>query len=306
MRILKTFRKSIKTASRTIFGRHLMGVFIILNQFFIRIRAKFNNQINLVPSWGQGSEEHYFHFIFDLVLPLNSLIDQTSSKVRFAVREFGNLSVLLTEIFGDRVAVIPKEVSFNRRSMLMAMGSMNSFLDRSNMESLKNTMLKAYGLTKSKNRNKVLLINRVPADKYFSVDAKNMGSGSERRSIKNHKEFEKMIRSMTGSDYEFHNLQLEKMSMQDQVSYFDSAAVVIGQHGAGLANILWMDEGSIVIELGLKSKEHFKRLSQAKRHKYFLHNYERKHIKVDCHEFSRWLMNQKGLMEFFNPPKSST
>jgi capsular polysaccharide biosynthesis protein len=39
------------------------------------------------------------------------------------------------------------------------------------------------------------------------------------------------------------------MSPRDQIDAFSSACVLVGQHGAGLANMVWMPAGSKVIEI---------------------------------------------------------
>lgn len=51
------------------------------------------------------------------------------------------------------------------------------------------------------------------------------------------------------SRYEFETVYLEGMSMVDQILLFQSAEFVIGAHGAGLANLLFCEPGTKVIEL---------------------------------------------------------
>jgi capsular polysaccharide biosynthesis protein len=46
----------------------------------------------------------------------------------------------------------------------------------------------------------------------------------------------------------FETLYLEGMSMEDQILLFQSAEFVIGPHGAGLANLLFCEPGTKVIE----------------------------------------------------------
>ncbi|MEL6721175.1 MAG: glycosyltransferase family 61 protein, partial [Bacteroidota bacterium] len=105
---------------------------------------------------------------------------------------------------------------------------------------------------------------------------------SSRDIFTNHECLKSFMETKVNPNYEFHNLQLEKMSLEDQIRYFDSACVVIAQHGAGLANILWMRKKSIVIELGYQSKIYFQNLSSILKHNYILFDYDEKHIEVDC------------------------
>ncbi len=47
----------------------------------------------------------------------------------------------------------------------------------------------------------------------------------------------------------FVSYQLSKMTLEEQISLFQNAKVVIGEHGAGLGNILFCKPGTMVIEL---------------------------------------------------------
>jgi hypothetical protein len=51
------------------------------------------------------------------------------------------------------------------------------------------------------------------------------------------------------SRYDFETVYLEGMSMVDQILLFQSADFIIGPHGAGLANLLFCEPGTKVIEL---------------------------------------------------------
>jgi len=51
------------------------------------------------------------------------------------------------------------------------------------------------------------------------------------------------------SRYDFETVYLEGMSMVDQILLFQSAEFIIGVHGAGLANLLFCEPGTKVIEL---------------------------------------------------------
>ena len=51
------------------------------------------------------------------------------------------------------------------------------------------------------------------------------------------------------SRYDFETVYLEGMSMVDQILLFQSAEFIVGPHGAGLANLLFCEPGTKVIEL---------------------------------------------------------
>ena len=51
------------------------------------------------------------------------------------------------------------------------------------------------------------------------------------------------------SRYDFETVYLEGMSFADQILLFQSAEFIIGAHGAGLANLVFCEPGTKVIEL---------------------------------------------------------
>jgi len=64
-----------------------------------------------------------------------------------------------------------------------------------------------------------------------------------RRSLKNEEKIEEIL-SMSG----FQILQLEYIHFIDQIQIFKNAEIVIGAHGAGLANIVFCSKGTRIIE----------------------------------------------------------
>ena len=67
---------------------------------------------------------------------------------------------------------------------------------------------------------------------------------SERRKISNEKELLTILKK-----YNFKTLYLDNMSFEKQIKIFSNAKYVVGLHGAGLSNIVWMKNKSHLIEL---------------------------------------------------------
>ncbi|MEN2992185.1 MAG: glycosyltransferase family 61 protein [Bacteroidia bacterium] len=65
-----------------------------------------------------------------------------------------------------------------------------------------------------------------------------------RRRVRNEAEVLPLLRQ-----YGFEVVHTEKLSLKEQVGLFSEAAVLMGLHGAGHANLLWMPEGSHIIEI---------------------------------------------------------
>lgn len=67
---------------------------------------------------------------------------------------------------------------------------------------------------------------------------------SERRKISNEKELINVLKK-----YNFKVVHMENLSLKKQINLSASSEIILGLHGAGLSNILWMGRGSNLIEL---------------------------------------------------------
>ena len=52
-----------------------------------------------------GSVQHYYHFTFDLMLPLSMVLKNTPPEIIFSLRHFGPLTPILLKSFGERVRI---------------------------------------------------------------------------------------------------------------------------------------------------------------------------------------------------------
>ena len=68
----------------------------------------------------------------------------------------------------------------------------------------------------------------------------------------------------------FEILDCAKLGLAEQIEVFSSATVIAGFHGAGLANQVWLPEGSKVIEfVGSRRTAHFSHLASVCKHSYY-------------------------------------
>jgi hypothetical protein len=96
----------------------------------------------------------------------------------------------------------------------------------------------------------VLLIERA-TESYFkdvnnAADPALWTSGKQRRSISNHSDLAAALTATFGE--RFKNISLERMSIYYQYVLFNTADIVIAQHGGGLSNIVFMRPEAAVIE----------------------------------------------------------
>lgn len=86
---------------------------------------------------------------------------------------------------------------------------------------------------------------------------------ANRRRISNRDEIEDVL-----DKFGFESHVLENLSIEDQVQMFSGAKVVVAPHGAGLTNIIYSDNVSVIEIFGSKKKTTFHRLSEILGHDY--------------------------------------
>lgn len=87
-------------------------------------------------------------------------------------------------------------------------------------------------------------------------------SGKERRSINDHNYLHKYMETKYKSN--FANIILENYSMEEQITIFHNAKLIVGQHGAGLFNLIYCKPGTHIIEIEPILVDVFKELSKSK------------------------------------------
>ena len=228
--------------------------------------------------------EHYFHFLFDLSLPLCCLMRSSSSEVTFVLKRFGIFTERLQELFPGRIEIVDDESSALGLPKKRMLGMNPQFvqLQYSDIASFRNHVCQRLSIDQEEKQDKVILIERMPPNAYFSHEAVKKGAGASRRSIANHDELQQAIQSRVKVPYEFINLQLENVSFKEQIYLFNRARLVIGQHGAGLANCIWMRTNSTVVELTHDvSLQHFQVVSEVMNHHHVLHKTSGAHAPIE-------------------------
>lgn len=88
-------------------------------------------------------------------------------------------------------------------------------------------------------------------------------TGARRRHLRNHAELRTAVASWCAAQqWSFHNVVLENMSLRRQILYFRNARIIVGQHGAGLCNLVFAlpaDRNHVVFEMsywGLRTIKH--------------------------------------------------
>lgn len=252
----------------------------------------------LVP---QRAVDHYYHFLFDLSLPIFCLARRCAPEARLLVQAFGPLTGKFAAIAPACVRVLPSETeptgAAGARAILRSMNIRRVRLAPSTLEAFRSHVFRRLGVDQDGTRRLVLLIERRPPEGYYETQSTAKGGGSSRRSIVNHDALRDRLEAVIRAPFEFRNVRLEDCSLAHQCELFRDAALVIGQHGAGLANCLWCTPRATLVELNHRpNKNHFRLLASTRRMPYAAYRTAGAHARISVDDFCRWLRGQTHVL----------
>ena len=234
--------------------------------------------LHVTITLGPGSVEHFHHFLLGFFVPLIcELSTEWTNLDRVFVRGCGPMDRLLHEFGDDRIEIIDKywhqqirervtrdgsptvstlgvdrtlrfvtlrgcdyPAAYNARKFAKARAVLSS-LDIIQSE------IRTTAANWPRGNARILLIERGAAlDFYQSERSENKGSGRERRSIANHQELYQVLRQEHKGCL---NVMTETLTLARQFALFSLADIIIAQHGAALANIVWARPSATVIEV---------------------------------------------------------
>lgn len=289
-----SWQTTLKTILPEVAQREARWFRVRCNQWLIQKRSG-DQPLHIRPV---NLVEHYYHFLFDLALPLYLVLAKAPPRARYLLDEFGIFSDRIPQLFPGRVSIRNHAESNAELKSYWLHGMDLSLVAvrRAELAAFRDYVLRVLEIPQQSNPRYVLLIERLPPVDYFRYQAVKKGSGASRRSIANHQELAESIQQMVKPPFEFLNVALETISFAEQVRLFHSAALIIGQHGAGLANCLWMQRGGHVVEIHNQPKlAHFRILSHLMGHHYNYYKSQEAHCVIDVRDFATQLRHNHHL-----------
>jgi hypothetical protein len=297
----------LRASPKLHFLRYLNTAAVTVSQRRIRRLARRASVIFLDPTRPRGCGGHideYYHFVFDLLHPLHLLLESTPDDVEFVLEPFGANTERLSQIFPERVRVQERDTIGPDVPSVRLIGMNPKGIVRRNgmYEGLRRRVFDNLGISGESPSAEIVLVERMPPDEDHLEKATVKWSGSLRRSIANHAELAEALGSAVADGDRFHNLRLETLSFRAQVQHFADARMVIAQHGAALANCVWMPPGSIVVELNhVDNVTHFNMIARTKEHRYRMYRTSDAHAEIDVDHFVDWLRADPLLAPHFPP-----
>jgi hypothetical protein len=213
---------------------------------FFNYNVKKLENVNVVVSTERGGKiNHYFHFIIEFLYPFLQLNLHKSRQVY--VENLKNFKNILDELSINYV----KQAINHQRSEEITLQGLLPENHNLNLNSFKSQVFNILEINPAEIPNQIVLIKRsLPEDFEKHVDIYNHAkTGSLRRRIINNDDIYRYLSQIVDSSYQLQQVELERMNFKDQCKLFDSAALVIGLHGAGLTNAVWMQPETCLIEI---------------------------------------------------------
>jgi hypothetical protein len=211
-------------------------------------------RIMVVPAQWQGSVEHFYHFFLGYFMPL-VLWQERTGTMAFTLRDCGPMNPWFSLLRpGTDIAYIQPGVMLQRvltyrqeRQILHGWDDPTRF-HRDSMDHFVRTVLTRVeaaepgpGSTK-----RITVLDRAPTpDFYLHVTSEVFSSGSAFRSLPNTQEISQALQAVGKVTL----IDTASVSPEDQVRVLANTDLLVAQHGAGLANMVWMPPGSAVLEI---------------------------------------------------------
>lgn len=244
----------------------------------------------LVPAQWGGSVEHYYHFLLGYLFPVTLwLADRPGATA--VVRDCGPMNPWF-DVVSEDLRVIPPGTMLHRfvrgapATVLAPSDDPESFaaaaLGRFRAEVLARADIEDGDGTDS---GDVTFVRRGRSHPYYArADSEQRTSGAFRRSIPNVAD----LAARLARTWPTQLVDTAELEPAEQIRLHTRTRVLVGQHGAGLANMLWMPTGSCVIEVLPPMPDHlrniFRNLAAALGHRYTVLHQTQAHAAVDAEQ----------------------
>ncbi len=220
---------------------------IVLDIGTPRIQKKLNgNVLSLLT--GGGGNNNYFHWLFD-VLPRLALVKK--------FYKLKNINFFLCPDVNKWQLRSLKLLSINKRKCLSSVDyrhiKAKNIISTSHPWIFNNVNKDIENLPKWISlwlKNSFLKYkSKKKFPKKIYIDRSDSKSNLNKfRGIKNEKELVNFLKKK-----DFFSFKLSELSIEEQIKLFNSAEIIIGLHGAGLANLIWCNKSTKIIELKSKN-----------------------------------------------------
>ena len=250
-----------------------------------KYETKYENSIKIINVRDGGWLWHYFHFLIDCLHKEieSNIIAKNIIRLDRPDQSIGQNKTIYMQLSNKNNIELKQEIFENiycKTKVIRSINHIGPFPDKS-FDKIYKLSEKMY--ISSFPKYKIVLIERGTQKlKYTEKDMKNqvvvykpnelnincVKSGKERRYIKDHDKLHKILKDKYKDD--ILNIVLETLDkdMAKQITIFRNASIIIGVHGAGLANVIFCKPNTTMLEIEPIPIPCFKNIAQSKNIRY--------------------------------------
>jgi len=212
------------------FRRHLSAIYLK--------RKSVRKEGNYLLAFDDFSHGGYYHWMLETLPKIFSLKEYHDDYVLLLPDRIDKVRAESLKVFGNiKTEIIPKNQYFKIKGELLAIDRI-AYKTHHRIEVLKPL--------------RKLFLSHFSAPHVASYEKIFISrKQTERRHIVNEKEVIDVI-----SHFGFKTLYLDEFTLEEQINIFSKAKIVIGIHGAGLSNILFMEKNTKLLELRGRIQNH--------------------------------------------------
>lgn len=228
----------------------------------------------LVPNQWSGSVQQYYHFLLGYLAPTLLWLDKTKVD-RITVRDCGPMNRWFDRVLNQEDVEVMQVGHFlhvfagklQPCVVLRGLDFPDEFSSR-NLSRFRRIILDRLDVVDT-DPTRVSVLDRTSTDAFYLTSESEIDlAGSARRSTPTLRTWATSVATKVNLDY----FDATDMEIDDQAIRFAGTHTLIGQHGAGLTNMVFMRPGGTVIEihppLPAEARATFEKLANACGHRY--------------------------------------
>ena len=225
-----------------------------ITQSRIARRNAYKKQTLVLANNWDGSVQQFYHFLLGYLMPLSLWLDRNPSA-QVLVRDCGPMNIWLDAIGRNTsLQTIPTGSALHvvvgnrmKHTVLQGLDDPAKFKNRTLVKGADSIQMRlGMGPSLSSKEPAILVIDRATSeDFYHQHGSETEMSGKERRHVPNLKHLPDVYSGVISMKV----VDLARLSPHQQIQVAKESSTLIGQHGAGLAHMLWMAPGSHIIEI---------------------------------------------------------
>lgn len=205
----------------------------------------------LIPNQWSGSVQQYYHFLLGYLAPILAW-QEKSTATHITVRDCGPMN----RWFDAVPASVNVEIMNVGHFLHVFAGELQpcevlrgfDFPDEFDARALadfRSSMLRNLGVQPGESSRVTVIDRRVTDSFYASAESEIDMAGAQRRSVPNLGAWADQM----GAEVPVELFETTELDIREQVKLAAETRVLIGQHGAGLTNMVFMASGGVVVEI---------------------------------------------------------